>query len=217
MNTVKKNTINVVIVDDYDLITDGVTELLRFEEGIEIVGKAANRSKLMHHLANKEVDLILMDIEIKDLERPNYKETGIDLTQEVKQLYPHLKVIMLTQHNKMGMLQVALNNGADGYLLKDNASKANLAKAIRRVFHDNEIIIDPKVERSAPPKVTLLSKREKEVICLLVNNKSPREIGELLSIRYDTVREYLKNIRAKLKVRSGIEIVNYAHNNNLCK
>lgn len=209
--------IKVVIVDDYALITDGVTELLRSEDDIEIVGKAANRSKLFHHLSNKEVDLILMDIEIADPERPYNKEIGIDLTQEVKQQYPGMKVIMLTQHNKMGMLQIALKNGADGYLLKDNTNKFYLAESIRNVYYNNDIIIDRKVERSEAPKQSLLSKREKQVICLLVNNNTPKEIGELLNIKYDTVREYLKNIREKLKVRSSIEIVNYAHNNNLCK
>ncbi|MEM6319084.1 MAG: response regulator transcription factor [Bacteroidota bacterium] len=207
-----KQVINVIIVDDFKIITEGVAEMINEDEEIKVIGKADNRTKLFHHLKNqKRVDLILMDIEM-----PKQKFVGIEMTKEVKQLYPNVKVIILTQHNKEGMLNFALQNGADGFLLKSNATKYYLTKAIRSVAHKNLLIIDPEVKKGVVPAPSILSKREKQVACLLVDGFNERQISKQLGLAYYTVRSYTKEIRNKLAVTKNSLIVKYAVEHKIC-
>ena len=208
-----RRIIKILIVDDHKVVTDGVQSMLVNEPEFKIVGKATSESRFFHELEHKpEIDLILLDIEL-----PEFIANGIDLISEVKRRRSNIKVIVLTMHNQSGLLTKALENGADGFILKDNASKLYLAKAIKLVCFENKLFIDPTVKKGAIFKPSKLTKREIQVICLLKDGKNAREIGLDLNISYHTIREYLSNIKNKLGLNKNTLLVKYAIENKICE
>lgn len=204
--------IHIVVFDDYELITDGIAGFFQNEPAFKVVGKALNKEMLFHHLKNQnQVDLILMDIEM-----PDDRYIGIDMTKEAKLSYPDTKIIMLTKHNKMGLLNHALEYGADGFMLKQNASKSHLKQVIKKVCNDGHLHIDPDVKRGIVVQPGLLSKREREVLCYYVKGKTANEIALILKLSIHTIKEYLANVRNKLELRRKALLIEYAIKNNLC-
>ncbi|MEL6123219.1 MAG: response regulator transcription factor [Bacteroidota bacterium] len=208
--------IRIMIIDDQQLIVDSLEMLLDMVEGIDVVTTVTDSSMVIDTLAaNPKVDLLLMDYHMPRLD-------GLQLTHQVKELYPDLKVLMLTVNEDAGDIQNAYAAGASGYVLK-KVNRHELTKAIRAVsageryfgqgalqalmVQSDELDEIPSVSQA---KLKSLTGREIEIIRYLSQELSSAEIAESLQISAGTVSTHRHNILRKLGVRTTIGIVKFA-------
>jgi DNA-binding NarL/FixJ family response regulator len=202
----------IVLADDHTLFRDAIKRSIEKIPGLKVVGEASDGLELLELLKNVAADLIIADISM-----PNLR--GIEATREIKHLYPDTHVLMLTMHKSREHLLSALQSGADGYLLKENAF-SDLLAAIEAVRRDktyiSSLLLDEvtdvmrelstgKVQEPEP-----LTLREIEVTKLIAEGKSAREIGQLLHISIATVRTHRHNIKRKLNIKKPADLVKYA-------
>lgn len=202
--------IKVIITDDHEVVIDGLIALLANEPDIDVIGKALNGEHLLELLRQKTPDIVLMDIEMPGL-------GGIETTRQVKQKYRNVKVIMLTMYNKREYISEAISGGADGYLLK-NTGKRGLIEGIHKVFN-GEFFLPSGIAPPTPGETddqVQLTNREREIICLIVEEFTTREIADQLFIAPTTVEKHRQNIMAKLEVRNVAGLVKYALEHELC-
>mgnify|MGYP000918041236 FL=1 len=204
--------IKVLIVDDQYLIREGLRMMLSLYEGIEIVGEVSNGKEAIQVLEKLEVDLLLMDVRMPVMD-------GVEATKAIKEKYPDVKVLILTTFDEDEYIFEALQNGADGYLLKDISSE-NLVGAINSVFEGNMLLqpdIAKKVVRNIDRKTNtsgnfykdiynLLTKKEYEIAFLIGEGKSNKEISSLLYITEGTVKNHVTNILSKLELRDRTQL-----------
>ncbi len=211
-----QKTLKIVLTDDHEVLIDGLIALLTPEPDLQVVGKALNGKELLHLLSTKPVDLVVMDIDMPEMD-------GVVATKKLKEQFPHIKVLVLTMYNTPEFIKSLIRNGADGYMLK-YSSKRDLIKAIRSVA-DNQFFYTPEIAgevmkslRDPAPeteeKVTL-SKREKEIVILVSQEYTSREIADKLHLSYHTIERHRKNILAKLQLKNVAGLVRYAIKNGL--
>lgn len=209
--------IRIVLVDDHQMFRDGVKAVLTDEEQIEIVGEVGNGNDLYALLKETDVDLIITDISMPEI-------SGIEIVNYVSEAYPNIKMLILSMHSNEEFITKALKSGANGYLPKDT-SMNELLDAIYTIhtgenyFNKNisDTILKSVINKS---KNTLgegkeLTKREKEIITLVVDGLTNKEIADKLNISIRTVDSHKNNIMQKLQLKSSVELVKYAIKNNL--
>lgn len=206
----------IVLADDHPLLRHGLKRILQEQPGLEIAGEAGNGLELLRLLRTVPADMIILDISM-----PNLR--GIEAAREIKSASPHIKVLILTMHKNTEYVQHAFASGADGYLLKEDADQ-ELFSAIETVRR-GEVYLSPILYRGLPgdwSKVLRgelvsnakgLSNREREILKLIGEGKSSKEIGELLFISARTVDRHRANIMDKLDVKKSTELVKYAFQN----
>lgn len=197
--------IKLFIVDDHYLVIEGIRSLLQNEPDIEWTGHAMNAESCMAFLQRQQPDLILMDISLPDI-------SGIDLCREVKSKYPKIRILGLSTYNQRSYVEKMLDNGANGYLLK-NAGKEELLKGIitameRKVYlsHDAAISLRSRDNQNTP----ILTRREKEVLELIAAGHTNPEIAEKLFISTTTVDTHRKNLLQKFEVKNVAALINRA-------
>jgi DNA-binding NarL/FixJ family response regulator len=209
---------SIVIADDHELFVDGIEALLRQEQNIHLVGKCATGKALLALLEQTTFDLLLLDISLPDI-------SGIDLCNHIRLKYPSIKVLALTMHNDQTLIANMLANGATGYVLK-NAGKDELLTAIYTVaegqkYYSREvtesllrsITLPAQTETSpAPPR---LSRREKEVLQLITEGFTNKEIANQLFISQKTVETHRMNLMYKLDVHNAASLAKEALRLNL--
>jgi DNA-binding NarL/FixJ family response regulator len=202
--------IRLLIVDDHQLMRDGLVRLLGLESDIEIVGTATDGAEAVDKVAELQPSLVLMDVRMPTM-------SGIVATREIKARYPETEVVLLTMHEEDEYIFEGLSAGASGYLLKD-ASHDELMSTLRKV-QAGQAQIAPSVTRKlvrefasmrhakpepappAPGRPPELSPREYEVLTLLVRGYNNRQIATELFIDETTVKTHLHRIFEKLQVR----------------
>lgn len=215
--------IKVVIVDDHRIFIDGIASLFVDDNEIEVAGYALNKQELIDTINddNIDIDVVLLDLNLGDTD-------GVDIITELRNSGFDKKIIALTMYNLPNLVKKVLNNGGDGYILK-NTSKADLKEAIIEVYKGNEYLDNSLKTKKTKLKdqVTIdkypddflklhnLSKREYEIIILLAESYSSKEIAEALFISEQTVSTYRKNIKSKLNFKSTADIVRFVFENNL--
>ena len=201
--------INILIAEDHLIVATGVKAILDANEDINIVGIVENGELVLEKLQEISVDIVLMDINMP-------KMNGIICTKKVKELYPKIKVIILTMYNRKQFIQELLMVGADGCVLKSNSGK-ELMTAIERVRSGNTYF-DHVNEFVDPVKVFSehqLSEREIEVITFISEGLTSKETAERMFISEHTVKTHRKNIFRKLKVKDINELVRFAMNEGI--
>ena len=209
--------IRVLIVDDHAILRDGIRSLLERQEGIAVVGEASNGREALTRVGELEPDIVLMDIAMPEMD-------GLEATRRVKEDYPNTRVLILTQHDSQEYVTPLLQAGASGYVLKRSGGREVVA-AIRQV-HEKGAFLEPVVARQVLhdyAQVTevseadrpTLTEREREVLELVVEGKSNREIALALVISPKTVSVHRSNIMAKLDVHNSVELVRYVMQHNL--
>ncbi len=206
--------IRVLIVDDHQVVRQGFAVFLKAFPDLEFVGEALNGEEAVVLAGQLEPDVILMDMIMPRM-------NGVDATQTIRDRYPHVQVIALTSFtdNKQ-LVQEALNAGAIGYLFKD-VSIADLAKAIRLANEGipilapeaTRMLIQSKTQRS--PKDFNLSKRELEVLALLIEGLSNADIAERMTVSASTIKFHVSSILGKLGASTRTEAVSIAHQNKI--
>lgn len=213
--------IRVVIVDDNPFLQKAIQEKLSFFDDIEVKYKAFDGNDLIKKLEkNHNLDLILMDIEM-----PN--KNGIETTLEVKNKYPHIKIIMLTVFDNDENIFKSIKAGADGYFLKEVLPQ-ELYNGIQETLHGGaamtpsialktlKLLREPiHFENCNPCDEITLTSREIEVLEQLSKGLKYNAIAENLFLSNGTIRKHVENIYTKLQVHNKLEAVQKAKNNNL--
>lgn len=201
--------IKVLIVDDQSLIREGLTMMLSLYDTVAIVGQVNNGQEAIEALGCVEIDLILMDIRMPVMD-------GVEATKIIKEMYPEIKVLILTTFNEDEYIFEGLKNGADGYLLKDISSE-ELVKSIETVFRGNILLqadiakkmidsIYKKDEGLNEDNLKDLTKREYEIALLVGEGKSNKEISNKLFITEGTVKNHITKILDKLELRDRTQL-----------
>lgn len=205
--------IKVLIVDDQQLIREGLLMILSVYEQIEIVGTASNGREALNQIDSYHPDVVLLDIRMPVMD-------GVKTTKEIKASYPEIKVIILTTFDEDEYIFQALNYGANGYLLKDVKSE-EIVRAIEVVFQGNTFL-ESKVTTRVVQAFNSLTKqqnfqgsdewlkelttREYEIAILVAEGKNNKEISQLLFITEGTVKNHLTKILSKLAVRDRTQL-----------
>lgn len=211
--------IKIILVDDHQMFRDGVKSVLAEEENIEIIGEVGTAKDLYNLLKSNSPDLIITDISMPDI-------SGIEIAKYVSENYPKIKILILSMHSNEEFITKALSVGANGYLPKDT-SMSELLEAIRVIYkgdnYFNKNISDTilrsiinKSKQESHDKITLTN-REKEVIKLVVEGLTNKEIADKLFISIRTVDSHKNNIMQKLNLKSSVELVKYAIKNKLAE
>jgi len=209
-------SLKVLIVDDHALFRRGLQMVLEQEADIEVVGEAADGQEAVVRAQELMPDVVLMDVRMP-------KRSGIEATEEIRELLPHIKVLMLTISDEESDLYDAIKAGASGYLLKE-ISIEEVAGAIRSVWA-GQSRISPSMASKLLTEFAAMSKRtderrqvpaprltarEMEVLTLVAEGLNNREIGQRLFISENTVKNHIRNILEKLHLHSRMEAVVYA-------
>ncbi len=209
--------IKVVIADDHDLIRDGFRKLVGGEPDITVLGEARSAAELFQLLREFSPDVLVLDIGLPD-------ENGLEVLKDIKSAgtHPDMSVLILSMHPEGRYARRALAAGAAGYMTKDTASE-ELIPAIRKVRSRGRYISEALAEElaaevggsgDAPPH-TKLSDREYELLLLIGEGKSIRDISEELALSVNTVNSYRSRLMQKMGLQSNAEIIHYVLRHNL--
>lgn len=215
----KIENIKLLLVDDHQVLMDGIKALLEKAEGISIAHQALNGKSALETLEKhqEEIDLILLDINMPDM-------NGFEVCQEIKKRFPDKKVLTLTMHSEAGFITKMVKAGADGYVLK-NAGKEELVTAIQSIQQGEKYfskavtnsLLDG-MQSKKPLRSQFISKitrREKEILRLIIDECNTDEIAAKLFISDTTVISHRKSLLRKLNVKNTAGLVRVAYEFNL--
>jgi two-component system nitrate/nitrite response regulator NarL len=211
------NKIQVVLADDHVFVRDGIKSLLENEINITVVGEATDGLEALKLIDELKPDLLILDIRMPNM-------TGIEVVEQLRSKNNFVKIVMLSMHESEEYVLKSIQAGADGYLLK-GSSKEEFLKAVHTVSNGRKyfsgdissILIGQLTNRShiIEPKQSLgeeqvITKREKEILKLLLSGKGNKEIAEALDISKRTAEVHRFNLMKKLKVKNLMELSNKA-------
>jgi two-component system response regulator NreC len=206
-------TVRILLADDHKIVRDGLRALLENQPGMTVVAEADNGRATVRLARDLLPDLVIMDIGMPDL-------NGIDATRQIINELPGVKVIALSMHSDRRFVVQMFRVGASGYLLKDCAFE-ELIRAVQAVLKDqvylSPAVAGPVVEdyihhlaAADDAESPALSPREREVLQLLAEGKSTREVAALLCVSIKTVETHRQQIMGKLNIHSVAELIKYA-------
>ncbi|MBK9225148.1 MAG: response regulator transcription factor [Flavobacterium sp.] len=211
------NPIRVVLADDHVFVRDGIKSLLENETNIAVVGEGTDGLEALAVVETEKPDLLIVDIRMPNL-------TGIEVVEKLRTQNNPIKIIMLSMHESEEYVLKSIKAGADGYLLK-GSSKDEFLKALHTVANGGKyfsgdissILIGQLTNSVSNPETKqffedeqLITKREKEILKLLLSGKGNKEIAEALDISKRTAEVHRFNLMKKLKVKNLIELSNKA-------
>jgi DNA-binding NarL/FixJ family response regulator len=206
-------SIRVVIVDDHALVREGTRQLLEQGPGIDVVATAGSGEEALPLLRELTPDVALVDINLPAM-------SGLELARDIATSLPEVHVLILSAYDEYAYIAEALEIGVGGYLLK-TASAKELVDAVRAVS-DGVLVLDRQVSKrlvrhrqSGPETVGTLTPRETDVLVLLAQGKSNKQIAAQLELGTRTVEGYVSNVLSKLGVTSRTEAVTHALSHRL--
>jgi DNA-binding NarL/FixJ family response regulator len=203
----------ILIADDHAILREGVRALLATADDIEVVGEAADGREAIDLAKKLEPDAILMDVAMPGL-------GGLEATLEIRRLVPGAKILVLSQYGEPEYVRRFLKAGVSGYVLK-KAAGADLVSAIRAVMRGG-LVLDPEVARTAvhdgatpeggeaPNAYESLTDREKQVLKLVAEGHTNKEIADVLGISVKTAMSHRERVMLKLQVHNRTELVRFA-------
>jgi DNA-binding NarL/FixJ family response regulator len=197
----------IILADDHVMFREGIRKIIERIEGALISGEVNDGLELLELLKKSSPNLVILDISM-----PNLR--GLEAIREIKKTYPKVKILVLTMHQKKEFLRQALRDGADGFLLKEDAG-SELIRAVQTVRNGGKYLSSllTNVLKSLAveeEKTEVLTIREKEVLKLLTEGKRTKEIAVALYISPHTVRRHRSNIMEKLNFKNLTDLVKYA-------
>lgn len=210
MNTPTK--VRLLIVDDHQMLIDGIKALLKNEKQFEVVGECTKSPEAIKMVEELKPDVLLTDINMPDM-------SGIELTRLLKPNHPDLKVLVLSMFNEKGMITEMLNAGVSGYILK-NTGRQELIDALNKIvsggmYFSDEVAVEmmKSIANPVPPKAAseaILTTREKEIVQLIAKEYNNAKIADTLFISERTVETHRKNILRKTGTHSVLGLVKFA-------
>ena len=207
--------IRLLIADDHTMFVDGIESILRNEENISVVGKCYDGNSVFDLLKEYEVDVLLLDVNLPVM-------NGIDVCKKIVKEFPKTKVLALSMYNEESFITEILKNGALGYILK-HTGREELLKAIQLVYEGQSYfraavtqtimksMVQPHAATTEKKKVfPKISRREKEVLQLIIEEYTTQEIANELFISLKTVESHRSNLLAKLNARNTAGLVRTA-------
>jgi two-component system, NarL family, invasion response regulator UvrY len=205
----------VLIVDDHEVVRDGVKRLLDEQSGAIACGEAGTPDEALRLAVAEEWDAVVLDISFAG-------KSGLEILKELKQIRPRLPVLVLTMHSEEQYARRVFKAGAAGFITK-NSPRAELSKAIHKVMDGGKylspalgekLIIDLERGVNRPPDESL-SDREFQVMCLIASGKTLSEIADLLSLSDKTISTCRARVMEKMGMRTNAELTHYAIHNKL--
>lgn len=207
--------VRILVVDDHALLRQGIVTVLADERDLQVVGEAANGREAVAKAAELMPDVILMDISMPEM-------GGLEATRRIKQEMPYVRIVILTIADDDQSLFEAVKSGAQGYLLK-NVDPSVLVSTVRGIAAGEtaisrtmaskligEFATQPQRPVAASPTGVALTQREKEVLELVAEGRSNRDIASALAIAENTVKNHLKNILEKLHLQNRVQAAAFA-------
>ncbi|MGD0918642.1 MAG: response regulator transcription factor [Thermodesulfobacteriota bacterium] len=206
--------IRVLVVDDHTIVRDGICALLRLAGDIEVVGEAANGREALEMVRKSMPDVMLIDIAMPNM-------NGLEATRRIRKEFSGVKILVLTQYDDKEDVLGAIEAGASGFLSKTAAS-SELVSGIRSVYRGDSflspcaakfLVEDYQLEgsiRKEQDPYKQLSDREREILKLLAEGYTTREIADMLAISVKTVEGHKTNLMSKLGIHNRTDLVKYA-------
>jgi DNA-binding NarL/FixJ family response regulator len=220
-NKFRMNRIRVILLDDHQIVRDGIRALLGGSDDISIAGEASNFNELLELLKLTEPDVVLTDISLPEV-------SGIEITRFLTENHPQIKVLILSMHTGEDFIFNALKAGAKGYLPK-NTTRRELIEAIQSVHNNQEffssqisnIILKSYVRKAKTADTQkqeteeVLTAREIEILKLFAGGMSNQEIADKLFISIRTVESHKNHIMQKLELKSTVDLIKFAIKNKI--
>jgi len=201
--------IHVILVDDHPVVRSGIRGLLEVAMDIEIMGEASNGEEALRLVEEARPDVVLLDLELPDI-------PGTQVAQQIGQLHPNIKILVLSAHDDPVYVRELLELGAAGYLMKEEAPEV-IVEAVRGIAHGQQGWVSRRVAAQIASWVQVgrpgeikLTLREQEVLRLVVQGKTNQAIAAELDISEKTVEKYMSAIFTKLNVASRVEAAVFA-------
>lgn len=215
-----KDTIKILVADDHTMFVDGIDSILKDEKDIEVVGRCYDGPSVLTFIAQQEPSLVLLDVNLPDM-------NGIEVCKQVNKDYPNVKILAISMFNEESFVTEILNHGAEGYILK-NTGREELLTAIRTVHEGKSyfskdvtqtimkgLMKARKASNATTSFIPKISRREKEVLKLIVEEFTTQEIADKLFISLKTVESHRSSLLGKLNVRNTAGLVRVTMENRL--
>jgi DNA-binding NarL/FixJ family response regulator len=203
----------IILAEDHILVREGIKKIIEAFPDLQVLGEVGDGPQLLELLKTLTVDMVILDISMPSL-------PGIEVTREIKQTYPATKVLILTMHKKKDYLHNAMAAGVDGYLLKEDAPK-ELLNAIDKI-RQGMLYVSPLLasdlanlyvhghrQGDGGPAADL-TPREIEIIKMIAEGKSSKEIAKILFLSFRTIQNHRTKIMKKLNLKKNTDLVRYA-------
>jgi DNA-binding NarL/FixJ family response regulator len=208
-----KNVISILLADDHRILREGIRALIQDQADMQVIGESEDGLDTMKKVAQLTPDVVVMDIAMPLL-------NGLEATRQIRRDFPQVRVLILTMHENEEYIRQVLAAGALGYVLKDAAAR-DLLGAIRSVYQ-GEAVLSPAITRlviedylrwgDIRPEDTTdgLTPREREVLQLIAEGYTNKEIAEIMSLSVKTVQSHRTNLMNKLDLHDRGELIKYA-------
>ena len=209
--------LRIAIADDHQIVIDGLKHMLESEPGVDVVGEANDGGQLVALLQRTQVDVVLLDIDMPVM-------NGIAACRKLTKTHPDIKIVALTMMQEASIIRKMLEAGAVGYLMKNTGQQELLAclEAVRsgKTYYSravSDVILNDMSgsNKTATTQFPRLSRREKQILRLIVDEMTTGEIAEQLNISFGTVETHRRNIMHKLGARNAVGMVRIALENGL--
>ena len=207
----------ILLADDHDIIRRGLKELLETHAGWQVVGEASSGRQAVELAGKLHPDLAILDLTMPEL-------NGLEATRQIKKILPKTAVLIFTMHENENLIRDVLTAGALGYVLKSDAAR-HLTNAVEALVQGkpffsakvSEAVLDGylKAGREVTETTEPLTPREREIVQLLAEGKSNKEVADTLGISTKTIETHRATIMRKLELKSFAEMVRYAIRNNI--
>jgi len=213
--------INIVLADDHVLVRNGIKAMLESDSEIHVVGEANNGTEALERAKSLHPDILVLDIRMPEM-------TGLEAAAKLSSYSPHTKAVILSMHDSEEYVLQALDAGAYGYLLKDT-DKTEFIKALKQIYGGNKYFsgavsnvlanrllnTKPTVRKVEVEDQYHLTKKEKEILRMIIDGKQNKEISETLDKSVRTIETHRFNIMKKLDVNNAIDMINKTVKENL--
>lgn len=211
--------VSILLADDHDVVRLGLRDMLNAHEGWVVCGEARDGREAVRLAASLKPDVVVLDLYMPEM-------NGLEAARQIRHELPRTEVLIFTMHETEQIIREVLAAGARGYVLKSDAGRL-LISAVEALSHHkpfftakvSETLLDTYLNSTAKPDETsvysTLTAREREIVQMLAEGKSNKEIGDRLSISVKTVETHRANVMRKLGINSIVELVHYAIRNEL--
>jgi DNA-binding NarL/FixJ family response regulator len=216
-NFVSRGAVRILLADDHEIVRRGLSSLIQEQSGWQVVAEVSDGREVVAKAAELQPDVAILDISMPTL-------NGLDATKQILKQSPRTKVLVLTVHDSEQLIRDLIKTGVRGYILKADASR-DFVTAVHALVSGKtfftpkvaQLVLDGFIGKNAQPtgESQRLSNREREIVQLLAEGKSSKEVATVLSISVKTAETHRANIMRKLEMHSVSELVRYAVRNRI--